>query len=80
MKSGRRKGNRCAEGGGRWELWHLTMGEKRDRSTQGDRVLFSSVGLWEGFLGVRNTWSPYLVLTMGDMCHIMWRVMPAARF
>ena len=25
---------------------------KRERSTQGDRVLFSSVGLWEGFLGV----------------------------
>jgi len=27
----------------RWE-------RERERSTQGDRVLFSSVGLWEGFL------------------------------
>ena len=26
---------------------------ERERATRGDRVLFSSVGLWEGFLGVR---------------------------
>ena len=28
---------------------------ERERSTQGDCVLFSSVGLWEGFLGVKIT-------------------------
>lgn len=28
--------------------------------TQGDRILFSSVGLWQGFLGVQITRSPYL--------------------
>ena len=34
--------------------------EEREKQRQGDRVLFSRVGLWEGFLGVRITWSPYL--------------------
>ena len=32
---------------------------ERERSTRGDRVLFSSVGLWEGFLSVKITWIPY---------------------
>ena len=32
---------------------------ERERATRGDRVLFSSVGLWEGFLGVRITRIPY---------------------
>ena len=32
---------------------------ERERSTRGDRVLFSSVGLWEGFLGVKITRIPY---------------------
>ena len=27
---------------------------------RGDREMFSSVGLWEGFLGVKITHSPYL--------------------
>jgi hypothetical protein len=35
----------------------------RERATQRGRVLTSSVGLWEGPLGVRITqWHPYLVL------------------
>ena len=33
---------------------------ERERSTHGDRVLFSNVGPWEGFLGVKITRSPYL--------------------
>ena len=40
----------------RKERVHMGMGERereRERSTRGDRVLFSSVGLWEGFLGVK---------------------------
>ena len=32
---------------------------ERERAMRGDRVLFSSVGLWEGFLGVRITRIPY---------------------
>ena len=32
---------------------------ERERATRGDRVSFSSVGLWEGFLGVRITRIPY---------------------
>ena len=32
---------------------------ERERSTREDRVFFSSVGLWEGFLGVKITWIPY---------------------
>ena len=32
---------------------------ERERSTRGHRVLFSSVGLWEGFLGVKITRIPY---------------------
>ena len=36
----------------------LSMGE---RSTQGVCELFSSVGLWEGFFGVKVTRSPYLL-------------------
>ena len=31
----------------------------RERSKRGDRVLFSSVGLWEWFLGVKITRIPY---------------------
>ena len=38
------------------EVWD---GRERERSTRGDRVLFSSVGLWEGFLGVKITRIPY---------------------
>ena len=34
----------------------------RERSAQRDRVLFSCVGLWKEFLGVRITRSPYLSL------------------
>ena len=37
-------------------------GRERERSTLGDRVLFSSVGLWEGFLGVNITRIPYHLL------------------
>ena len=38
----------------RWDIQR-----ERERSTRGDRVLFSSVGLWEGFLGVKITRIPY---------------------
>ena len=31
---------------------NIMHNEEGERSTHGDRVLFSSVGLWEGFLGV----------------------------
>ena len=34
-------------------------GREREISTLGDCVLFSSVGLWEGFLGVKITRIPY---------------------
>ena len=33
---------------------------------QGDCVLFSSVGFWEGFLGVRITQSTYLQISLTD--------------
>ena len=32
---------------------------ERERSTREDRVLFSSMGLWEGFVGVLITRIPY---------------------
>jgi len=35
----------------------MVVVRERERSTRGDRVLFSSVGLWEGFLGVKIKWS-----------------------
>jgi len=38
---------------------------EREKSTQGDRVLFSSVGSWEGFLGVKITQSPYFFIVGG---------------
>ena len=28
---------------------------------RGDRELFSSVGFWEGFLGLKIAWSPYFI-------------------
>ena len=43
---------------GAWVTKRRREGE-RERSTRGDRVLFSSVGLWEGFLGVKITRIPY---------------------
>ena len=48
-------------GQGYWcDRWHCLERERdRERSTRGDRVLFSSVGLWEGFLGVKITRIPY---------------------
>ena len=42
--------------GNEMSYWQL---RERERSTRGDRVLFSSVGLWEGFLGVKITRIPY---------------------
>ena len=33
---------------------------EREKFTKGGRVTLSSVGLWEGFLGVKITRSPYL--------------------
>ena len=44
----------------------LFLGE-REKSTHGDRVLFSSVGLCEGFRGVRITRNPYL-------CFFSWQL------
>ena len=56
------------------------VGEReRERATRGDRVLFSSVGLWEGFLGVSNYTDPLpknlLALTsvgIPEMCPLVW--------
>ena len=42
-----------------WVGASMLADRERERSTRGDRVLFSSVGLWEGFLGVRITRIPY---------------------
>ena len=44
----------------------LVKGE-RERSTRGDRVLFSSVGLWEGFLDVKITRIPYHYACQGRL-------------
>ena len=49
-----------------WSLefwWGPETDRERERSTQGGRVLFSSVGLWEGLLGVKISRSPYLCVS-----------------
>ena len=42
---------------------------ERERDMQGDRVLFSSVGLWEGFLGVKITWSACFFRVSESLMH-----------
>ena len=51
-----------------------SIGRGRERSTQGDRVVFSSMALWEGFLGEKSTQSPCLwgVYRLWIGCWSLW--------